>query len=351
MALLVLSVMPMVFAAGFQTDIPVDVSTEDFEPKVWMCDHRVFEDDAVEPSIDYWMDGIDREQNYAFEGESISWKVLVMDKNGINKVEDVFVTLGETQGGGNIEANCIESDYHAGEILDSCNARIGEEELEDEDWDSSTMRYYECTLTVETADSMYDEYWITVEALDLDGLSGTVDENEYWFFNPVISLDVEGALVFEDVRPGTSSYSETILIGNDADPDSGVKLNMFIAGTNFYDSTSSGAMCPNSNVLDLENFKYFASNGAYSTLRWGPGGSCVGDCADAEGYMSIPYGERIDQAKEIMGTEIYNEHMVSDIGNELTPGSDMALTFRLDLPEPCNGDFNSGSIYFWGEAI
>ena len=29
----------------------------------------------------------------------------------------------------------------------------------------------------------------------------------------------------------------------------------------------------------------------------------------------------------------------------------MALTFRLDLPEPCNGDFDTGSIYFWGEAI
>jgi hypothetical protein len=29
----------------------------------------------------------------------------------------------------------------------------------------------------------------------------------------------------------------------------------------------------------------------------------------------------------------------------------MALTFKLDLPEPCIGDFDSGKIYFWGEAI
>jgi hypothetical protein len=67
--------------------------------------------------------------------------------------------------------------------------------------------------------------------------------------------------------------------------------------------------------------------------------------------MGIPHGERITQAKEIIGTEIYKSNIVSQIGNVLTPGSEMALTFRLDLPEPCNGDFDSGSIYFWGEAI
>ena len=28
--------------------------------------------------------------------------------------------------------------------------------------------------------------------------------------------------------------------------------------------------------------------------------------ADAEGYMGIPHGDRITQAKEIIGTEMYN---------------------------------------------
>jgi len=27
------------------------------------------------------------------------------------------------------------------------------------------------------------------------------------------------------------------------------------------------------------------------------------------------------------------------------------ITFKLSLPEPCNGNFNDGKIYFWGEAI
>ena len=29
----------------------------------------------------------------------------------------------------------------------------------------------------------------------------------------------------------------------------------------------------------------------------------------------------------------------------------MALTFRLDLPSPCSGDYTDGSIFFWGEAV
>jgi hypothetical protein len=37
--------------------------------------------------------------------------------------------------------------------------------------------------------------------------------------------------------------------------------------------------------------------------------------------------------------------------NVLSPGAEMALTFKLSLPEPCNGDFDTGSIFFWGEAI
>jgi hypothetical protein len=344
MALLVLSVLPMVMAADVQSSIGVDISTEDFAPIVWMCDNRVVYDDAVEPGVTPGEKLIEREQNYAFEGESIKWTVLVMDKNGVEKINDVYATIGDEQGEGNdIEVNCNK--ISKTQVDETCNARILEEKVT---WNPEVMEYYECTLTVETQESMYGEYWITVEALDNDGLMGTMDENEYWFLNPNIYLSVEGDLVFEDVRPGTVSYSDTLLVGNDADDGSGVKLNMFIAGTNFYDSDSSGAMCPTSNVLDLSNFRYFATNGYYSTANVGGVGPYA---ADAEGYMGIPDGERITDAKEIIGTEIYGPSIVSDIGNELTPGSEMALTFKLALPEPCNGDFDTGSIYFWGEAI
>jgi hypothetical protein len=292
---------------------------------------------------------VERKHNYAFEGEKIEWVVLVMDKNGVEKLEDVFATIGDVQGPGNdIEVNCnlIHGYAAPGQQLDeTCNARILEEELTQ--FDPDTMAYYECTLTVETPESMYGEYWITVEALDLDGLSGTMDENEYWFLNPEIALSIEGDLVFEDVRPGVHAYSETMLIGNDADDGSGVMLDMFISGTDFYDSSSSGAKCPYTNQLLLgdgdsicdndDPFCYFASHGAYSTS--------MDIRSDEEGYVGIDYGIGFHDPNLFYD----NNEIMQVLGpgwggyyyaNILSPGDEMAVTFRLNLPEPCNGDFD-----------
>jgi len=223
------------------------------------------------------------------------------------------------------------------------------------------MGYYMCTLTVETPLSMYGEYWVTVEATDLDGGSGTMDENEYWFLNPIIDLAIDGGLVFDNVRPGTSAYSETILIQNYADPGSGVMLDMFISGTDFYDSSPSGAMCPTSNVLALSNFRYYVVNGAYNTQyddEWDfpfdhLDNGVERDC-DAEGYCNIEYGIGFNNPLQFYeNAEIIQavEQGPYYVANILAPGAEMALTFRLDLPEPCNGDFDTGSISFWGEAI
>jgi len=341
--------MPLISAVSVSQGITPDIGTEDFAPVVWACDSRVVYDDATEPGR-VSEDGtqlIERINNYAFEGEQIQWTVLVMDKNGINKVEDVFGTIGSSQGAGNdIEVNCVEDSRieRTNAVDPSCNARILEEQVTE--FDSSIMRYYTCTLSVETADSMYGEYWITVEALDLDGLSGIMDENEYWFLNPVIALDIQGDMTFEDVRPGTSAYSSTLLVGNDADDGSGVMLDMFISGTDFYDSSSSGAMCPTTNQLSLDSFAYFVTNGAYSSRN---------DARrDVEGYVPIKYGIAFNNPNPFYkNNEVLQAQQVGPYytANLLAPGAEMAMTFRLNLPEPCNGDFDSGSIYFYGEAI
>ncbi len=147
----------------------------------------------------------------------------------------------------------------------SCNARILEEKLTK--FNPNTMAYYECVLTVETFESMQGDSEVLIEAIDLDDVVGTMDEVEYWWFNPVIQLSIDGEVEFDEVRPGTSSYSRRVIIGNDAEYGSGVLLDMFISGTDFYDSSSSGAKCPTTNKLDLSNFAYYATNGAYSTKQ------------------------------------------------------------------------------------
>ena len=358
MATLILSIMPAAFAVSTGTGVGVDITTEDFAPLVWMCDNRLVYDDATEPgriSNDgeiLW----ERINNYAFEGEQVHWLVLVMDKNKIDQNIDVYATIGDSQGEGNdIEVNCIRVGEQR-EEFEACNARILEEQVE---WNPEIMDFFDCTLTVETPESMYGEYWVTVEALDGDGLAGTMDENEYWFFNPVVALSVDGDLVFEDVRPGIQAYSDTILVGNDADDGSGVMLDMFISGTDFYDSSSSGARCPTTNQLSLSAFKYFATNGAYSSngddLVGSRGAGGADDRAmDSEAYVNIGYGIGFNNPTPFYdGFEILQDQKVGPYytANLLAPGAEMALTFKLSLPEPCNGDFDTGALYFWGEAV
>ena len=403
MAMLILSVMPVVLGTDVGIGVGVEIITEDYAPNIWACDSRMVLDDNTEPGREVTNVCLDqngktvaagttaalctgagtcsldtaapktqvataalcigagnvftantfvetlteRENNYAFEGEQIVTNVLVKDKNGIQKISDVFATLGDVQGAGNdIEVNCVENTGYSNVVDASCNARILEEDLTGDAIDN-TMRYYACTFTVETADSHYGEYWYTVEVEDLDGETATVDENEYWSLNPVIALSIDGDLTFDNVRPGTQSYSQTLLVGNDADDGSGVLLDMFISGTDFYDSASSGAACPTTNQLSLSNFDYFATSGAYSSADDARG------VADAERYVPIGYATGFNNPTNFYDTFEIIQTTTGDYsdGNVLTPGSELAITFRLDLPEPCNGDFDTGSINFWGEAI
>lgn len=313
---------------------------------------------------------IERHNNYAFEGEKLEWIVLVMDKNKIEEVQEVVATIGASQGTGNdVEVECVRLNSWntpGAQLMPECNARISEEKLKQ--FDANTMSYYECTLTVETPESMYGEHFVTVEAIDAKGLSNIMRENEYWFFNPQIALTIDGMLDFGTVRPGTISYSDTILVGNEADVGSGVTLDMFISGTDFYDPASSGARCVLTNRLKLGNnfvaagldtknnkcnvgfgdaddhLCYFATNGAYSTLK--------DNRRDAEGYAPIVYGDTFSM-DFYNDAELIQANKMGDYwgANFLVPGSEMAITFKLGLPEPCVGDFSAGSIYFWGEAV
>jgi hypothetical protein len=163
-------------------------------------------------------------------------------------------------------------------------------------------------------------------------------------------LGVQGSVTFDSQRPGTSEYSSPVILTNNADIGSGVLLDTFVSGTDFYDSSKSGAKCPNTNQLKLSNFAYYATNGAYSTAQ----DLQVGRTCDSEGYCHVNYGIGFNNPNPF-----YNKNEViqaQKVGlyytaNLLAPGADMSLIFRLNVPEPCNGNFNSGHIYFWGEAV
>jgi len=289
---------------------------------------------------------IERMNNYAFEGEKIRTQVLVIDSNGIENIRDVYISTDD-----GIQANCRYSKEYPEDIKDF-NVKINEKRKYC--FNKNIMRVFICDFTVETSESMYGETYLYAEVEDNDGNIGQTHEKEYWFFNPEVVLGIDGEVTVENLRPGTSGYSDSITISNEADEGSGVLLDMFISGTDFYDSSSSGARCPTTNQLKLNRFSYYATNGYYSTDH----DSEIGRDCNSEGYCEINYGKNFnDPSKFYDAYEIiqstqktgpYNKYYK---GNILTPGSEMALTFRLDLPEPCNGDFDTGHIYFWGEAI
>jgi hypothetical protein len=340
-----------VLAVGVGTGVGVVIEPEQFAPRVFMNPvSRIVLDDYNEPGA---ITGGEEEmteriENYAFEGEQISWDVLVWDKNGKEKIEDVYVRLSDSINSIDfIEANCREDSESSS--LRNLSGLIyeGEEMIE---WNIDTMRWYNCVLTVETPASMHGEFFAAAVATDLNGLSDEFAENELWFLNPVIALGLSGDLNFGVVRPGSVVLSDTLVLTNNAEAGSGVLLDMFIAGTDFYDPSHSGAMCPTSNVLRLTNFEYYASLGAYNTCTHSAG-------ADAQCYVGIPY--YVDGAGDtgnnnfqriVDGTPV--AFGVYPAGNVLSPGADMSLNFKLSLPEPCNGGpFSDGEIRFFGEAI
>ncbi|MBN1157236.1 hypothetical protein JXA85_06440 [Candidatus Woesearchaeota archaeon] len=326
------------------TGLNISLNTEDFEPLVFLNTQGC---SVYHNKANGGAELIERIENYAFEGERIVCEILVIDKNGIEKVKDVYMTASddETPTAQDIEAECDEigiSGYNGSMF----NARIDEEVIID--LDDEIMSVYKCNLSVETYVSMHGEFWISAVAEDLEGQLGWAAEQQHWFLNPEIAIETSGNINFGTVRPGTIGYSTPVTVENAAESGSGVMLNMLISGKDFYDPAHSGAKCPDTNALDLENFGYYASNAGHHTMAgYAPRENTL---IDHEGYYWIPQetGNKSGREEIIEGTTMVNGYWV---GNVLSPGGDMTIIFAIALPEPCNGDFNSGSIYLWAEAV
>src|SRR3989338_8606523 len=322
--LLVLSLLPVSLASTPQVGgaVGINLNTGQFAPRVYMDPAtRIFRHNAADGGTEL----VERTQNYAFEGEQLSWDVVVWDKNGREQISNVHVTIGTTQGVGNQEeVECVQN------ARVDAPSTIGARDDEGNAlaWNANTMLWYTCIFTVEPQASMYGEYFVVGEATDKTGLMGTFDENSYWFFNPNIALNIIGSIDFGTLMPGQRGYSDTIVVTNAADAGSAVMLNMSISGSDFYDPVSSGARCPTSNVLLLTTFAYYATQGAYS--------SSTNAGADVEGYDTIPY--------EVNNDPSFRARII-DANPVLNEGGDLAITFRLDLPTPCIGDYSAGNIY------
>jgi len=303
-------------------------SATNFEPLVFLNANggRVLYDDPY----GIWENGNieSRTQNYAFTGEQIEWKVLVWEKNGLpEKIDDVFAGwVTQTNGplDPNAQVNCeyLGKDSTGGNLeqMGYSHVRRPGDQEDQTDYNEETMGEYSCVLTIEP--TCHGQKWLGVKAVDLEGASGTMQEAESWFCNPTMEISVSGSIDFGELGPGERG-SSTISVQNNAEVDSGMEVVFYISGTDFYDPSSSGAMCPISNQLSLSQFSYSAVQGSKQILD-----------------QTIPYGTSVTTAKKILpGTTPTN------------PGTELSLTLSLDIPQPCNGAFTDGDIFLWAVAV
>src|SRR3989344_8030666 len=102
LTIFLISVIPAVLASDTSIGVTIDITTEDFAPLIWQCDNRVVLEDCVEAGrlSDCPQTLVERVENYAFEGEQIGFDVLVMDKNKIEEIQEVAITIGSSQSNG-----------------------------------------------------------------------------------------------------------------------------------------------------------------------------------------------------------------------------------------------------------
>src|SRR3989344_4676035 len=362
-AILAMIMVPFVAAdtpgSGIGINLTVDPSA--ISPYIWMNpDSRIMLRSGAGGSGE----AIQRVNNYAFEGEQIEWQVLAMDENGVETISDVSVYTGSSQGiGDNQEVTCDENTtWVDGDDITLFNAMVDGTLLTA--FDSDTMAVYQCILTV--IPSMYDEWWVMAQVTDADFGSGVLLDMQISgedFYDPTSSgakCPVTNRLKLNNGGTAPSYENEGVDIA--ADP---TLAGRYTSGDQSdCDSPSDAAYQDAADVGDADDLGiegidgftgvdplcYFATNGAYSSAN-------DADRRDDEGYLGIAYATSDDDNRDPIITSTDAADIITYggveyfAGNVLDVGSDLSVTFRVLIPEPCSGSFSEGSIWFWGEAI
>ena len=309
-------------------------------------------------------------QNYAFTGETLTYYIAVYDEDGEDDIDEVQLVVEEV----GLVGSCMQLDEDDGAFPSDTyinNHMNIPYDVDDEEYDSTggdanddLFAFYACTLIVQSGwnptDMTKSELEVSVQATD-----GDLDVCEpsdpvvtsAWSdlinFNPTLQLSVEEAIDFGTVEPGSEAVSNTISIQNAADVDSGVVMDMYIASDDYFtDPTGTESICPTGNGIKYDQFKYYATKGsvnsgandnsypALATNIPGPG-HCE---ALSDEYTPLPShsGHIQDMC-----------HIINHIedGSLLSQGSEMSLTFKLSVPDPCEGTFTDGSFRFMGRVV
>ena len=306
----------------------------------------------------------DRRDNYAFTGEQIGELVVARDLDGA-----IAITHAILQVDGSDVAYCndVSSDYidntgafketagvetwRGHEVWYAADGKVGIlEEYPPQKSESTTAGYdarydkiFECVLTV--TDDMDGSSVITVEVTDsVNGLTASTDDQTF-FFNPEVSLDISlssgTAIEFEDGYAGDLVYSTNKLLLENA-AEGGVDIAVWLGGTDLT-SPDMAAKCPVSNVLDVDmqmEFRCNLDNGLYIEQTWQQveNKNIKEDCEKVS---------TADKNHDCLGLEpLFANHE-----NVLENGHEADCSFKLQYPVPCIGEFTDGNLIILMRAI
>jgi hypothetical protein len=259
-----------------------------------------------------------RPSKYAFQGELLHWDVLVSDANGKSDLASVVLGGSTCALGTQLTSGSSLSTYGVSGTFDP-----------------NIMAIYSCDLAAGTIHGNVD---FSAVATDKAGLTGT-SRLDTWMLNPILSVTSDTSLQFGALSPGQVG-SKTLTFSNAGEVPVLLSIS---ADQNFYDPTSSGAMCPTTNALATQGdgtsfhtgFWYSATSGSITT-----------------GNKRMPFGNTFVQSDPILSSSVSPSWKDTTTGNVyIVPNTVLAVTFKLGLPNPCQGKFTSGGIYVWGSVI
>jgi hypothetical protein len=286
--------------------------------------------------------------NYVFEGETVDYYVLVRDVDGTSDIDSVQLVVDGSAVGACAKApsTCINSSttitaFGAGSM------------------NTSTDQVYICKLIVPSW--LNGEKEVKVQVTDKRGSAGCNPviipgvEADLTFFNPELKLTLTGSGVvnFGTVTPGSIATSNSIYLKNGGSNSSnaGVVMDMYIASDDYFTDPSNGAaICPTGNGIKYDRFSYYATKGSLNSgannNTWnGLGKNNTTFCkANLDEFTNLTshsgnIGDMCRVINWIKG------------GSLLTEGSEMSITFRLNVPNPCSGNFNKGKFHFAGKVV
>jgi hypothetical protein len=300
----------------------------------------------------------DRRDNYAFTGEQIAELVVARDLDGA-----IAITHAILQVDGMDVAYCNEiphtttwKGHNVEDIL--CEYPPQKSESTHKGFDDRYDKLFECFLTV--TDDMDDMSAITVEVYDSVNDLYAATEDQMWYFNPAVSLDISlsegGAIEFEEGYAGDLVYSTNRLLLENA-AEGGVDIAVWLGGTDLT-SPDMAAKCPWSNVLDVEGVEGVSEHWDGMQFRCNlDNGLYIEQCWQQVKNKNV----KLDCDKVWEGSEVCEfsheamclglNPLFNGIPNILENGHEADCSFKLEYPVPCIGDFTDGNLIILMRAI